>query len=85
MRFPRYVQGGVSLAAVAGLFLFPWPFTAALSFLAGLAFPPVPVAVGIVADLLYYPGSGWWYGTGTGLILALLAVLVRRFVKARIM
>lgn len=85
MRFPRYVQVGVSAAAIAGIFLFPWPLTATLAFLAGLAFPPVPLAVGIIADLLYYPGSGWWYATGTGLCLALLAVLVRRFVKERIM
>ena len=54
-------------------------------FLAGLVFPPASLALGVFADLLYYPGHGFLWATAWGLGLALLAAAVRHFVKTRIM
>lgn len=75
----------VTALALLSLFWLPWTVTLVCLFLAGLAFPPSAFALGVVADLLYYPGHGIFLGTLWGLILGLVAVAVRHFVKTRIM
>lgn len=69
----------------AALFIFPWKLTLALSFIAGLVYPPIPLIVGALIDILYYPGAGWLYGLTWGLILAILTYVVRYIAQTRIM
>lgn len=71
--------------AILAVFWFPWPLTILCIFAAGLVFPPAAFAIGILADLLYYPGHGFLWGSAWGLVLMLLALAVRHFVKTRIM
>ena len=77
----------LAAAAVLSVFLFPYPLTLLLSFLASLYLTPVALVVGILADLVYFaPGAApvpFMSLLGGG--LSVLALLVRRFVKARIM
>lgn len=75
-----------SLLALASVFLFPYPLTLALSFAAGLFLPAAPLLAGILVDLYYHtPGAAFIpFGTLAGALIAVLCVLVRRFVKARI-
>lgn len=76
-------------AAALSLFLFPYPFTLALSFAASLAFPPVAFLIGIAADILYFvPGEGWQALPAASLAgagLSLAAFAARHFLKARIL
>ncbi len=85
MHIPAYVRIGCAVAAVLSLFWLPWPCALALMFLTGLAFPPAAFAIGALADILYYPGSGLPWGVLAGLLCMLAAVAVRHFVKTRIM
>ncbi|MDB4992215.1 MAG: hypothetical protein JWL75_460 [Parcubacteria group bacterium] len=85
MTFSPYVKGGIVLLSGLSLFWFPWPVTVALMFFSGLVFPPASLALGIAADLLYYPGTGYLWGTLMGGMLAIVSALVRHFVKTRIM
>lgn len=73
------------ILGLISVFWLPWAVTLVCLFLAGLAFPPAAFALGIFADLLYYPGHGIFLGTLWGLILGLIAAAVRHFVKTRIM
>lgn len=74
-------------AALLSPLLFPYPLTLVLSFLAGLAFPPVPFVAGIIADALYFtPGAAWFpAASAAGLALSVGAFFMQRFLKARIM
>lgn len=85
MQVPLPVRVAVVGLALLSLFWFPWPVSLILLFLSGLVFPPAALALGVLADLLYYPGSGLPWGTIWGLILALISAAVRHFVKTRIM
>lgn len=85
MRIPLPLKASIVLLAALSLFWFPWTVSVGLLFCAGLAYPPAALALGVVADILYYPGHGFLAGSFTGLVLALLAALVRHFVKTRIM
>jgi hypothetical protein len=85
MRVPGYAKAGVVALAGAGVFLLPWPLTLVLIFFAGLVFPPVALLFGLLADALYYPGTGMLWGSAAGLILAVVSWVVRHFVKTRIM
>jgi hypothetical protein len=85
MTIPRYAKGGVLILSTLSLFWWPWPFSVFLMFLSGLIFPPASLALGITADLLYYPGHGYLWATLTGAFITLISVLVRHFVKTRIM
>lgn len=79
------IRSVVILAAVLSLFLFPWPFALVLATSASLMLPVSGVALGIVYDALYMPGGSWPLATTAGLLLTGAALLVRRFIKARIM
>lgn len=82
MRIPATIALGI-LPFVSALF-FPYPLTLALMFAAGFVFPPLALAAGVFVDLLYYAG-GWPQGLVAGATIALVAHLVRQFVRARIM
>lgn len=84
MQVPLPVRIGLIVIAFLALFWLPWAVSLCCIFLAGLAFPPAALALGILADLLYYPGHGFFWGSFAGLALALLSVAVRHFVKTRI-
>ncbi len=80
------IRGIVIAFAVLSLVAFPYPLTVVLSFAASLFVPWLALLLGLLADALYYaPGATLPYATVLGLILTLLAVFVRRFVRERIM
>ena len=66
--------------------LFPFPLTVIASFVASLLWVPFGLLMGIVTDILYWaPGGGLPVGTSIGVAVTLIAFLVRKFTKARIM
>lgn len=81
---PPLFRTTFAVAPFLAAFFFPYQLTLALGFLAGLVFPPLALAAGILLDLLYYSG-GWPFATTAGLFLAASAEAVRRCVLARIM
>lgn len=80
----RHVRIFLAALPFFAIFLFPWPLTLVTAFAAGLVFPPLPLIVGMLADVLYAPG-GWWEGTSWGVGLSLGAYAVRYVVRTRIM
>jgi uncharacterized membrane protein (UPF0136 family) len=85
------IRSILTLASFLSLFLFPYPYTLLLSFVASLFFPWVSLVVGIIADTVYFvphpPQGGGLsipYATLFGACASLLALFVRRFMKARI-
>ncbi|MBU1292777.1 hypothetical protein KJ819_01775 [Patescibacteria group bacterium] len=75
----------VLLATLFSLFFFPYVVSVVLILVSALTLPFSGIAFGILADALYYSqGSGipWWTIVGAG--ATLLALLVHRFVKTRI-
>jgi hypothetical protein len=72
-------------AAFLSLFIFPPLVSFLFIALAGFLSPLSAVALGLFADILYYPGSGLPVGLISGIILAAACFFVRAFVKARIM
>lgn len=85
MRIPVIVRAAVIVIALLSLFWLPWSISLILMFFSGLVFPPLALALGVLADLLYYPGHGLPWATLDGLVLALISAAVRHFVKTRIM
>lgn len=85
MRIPVFVRAAVILIALLSLFWLPWAISLMLMFLSGLIFPPAALALGVLADLLYYPGHGVPWATFDGLALTLISAAVRHLVKTRIM
>lgn len=67
------------------LFFFPWPMTLIASFAAGLVFPPLALIVGVLVDVIYSPGEGWFIGTLWGIGLTAFSYGVRYFVRTRVM
>jgi len=74
------------LAAIASPFLFPYPVTVILSFMASMFVPYVAFAIGMLTDAIYLVPQGETLPLATmiGLGVSLFAFLVRRFIKARI-
>jgi hypothetical protein len=85
MPAPLSLRIGVPLLAALSLFWLPWPLTVVLMFGAGYLYPPLALLIGIAADILYYPGHGYPHGAITGAVVTALAVMLRTFVKTRIM
>lgn len=79
------VRAALIVIALLSIFWLPWAITLVLMFLSGLVFPPLALILGILADLLYYPGHGFFWASFDGLLLTLLSAAVRHFVKTRIM
>ncbi len=73
------------IAAVVGIFMFPWPFALMLGLVAAALLPVAGIAFGVLYDILYYPGGYWPVASILGLVVTGLALFVRSFVKERIM
>lgn len=75
-----------ALLALIALFVFPWQVALVGVFLAALFIPTAGVALGVLADIVYYvPGAAFLpYFSLLGLVATVLALLVQRFVKTRI-
>lgn len=73
------------LLAIVGVFTLPWKLTLLLSALAALYFPPTALLIGILADILYYPGTGLPTASLYGAGIALAAAGVRWFAETRIL
>jgi hypothetical protein len=82
---PQWLRLFCAALPFVSVFLFPWKLTALFMFLAGLVFPPIPAIVGVLSDVVYYPGFGLYEGTLTGILLTILAYAVRYIVRTRIM
>lgn len=76
----------IPLASFVSLFVFPWPVSLFGIFATSLIVPPLGLALGIVADFLYFvPGATVVpYFSLFGLLSFVMALLVHRFVKTRI-
>jgi len=76
-----------SLLALISLFIFPWHVALVAIFIASLMVPPAGLALGLIADLVYYsPGAAFApYFTLFGIASFCVSLLVHRFVKTRIM
>ena len=79
------VRVSIIILACIAPFIFPSIITALLAFAAALIFPPLAIALGILTDLLYQPANYWPMASTIGIFFCVLAVLVRSFVKTRIM
>lgn len=77
----------VPVAALFSVFWFPYSLTLFLSFVAGVFVPWFPLVLGILSDLLYYVPSVSFLPMGTvaGLILSVISLGMRSFLKTRIM
>lgn len=76
---------GTFCACLSALF-FPWPLTALLAIGMSLFEPLVPLAVGLIADTLYYvPHDGTWpVYTFLGVLVSSTSLLVRSRLKTSI-
>jgi hypothetical protein len=77
----------IPLVAFLSLFMLPWQASAVLVLAAALVLPMLGVVLGAAADILYFsphaaPVPFFFLG---GAAATLLALLVHRFVKTRIM
>lgn len=77
----------ISLAALLSPFLFPYPATLLLSFVASLYLPWIAVAVGALTEASYGASGAHPFPLALllGALLTLIALLVRRFVASNIM
>ncbi len=73
--------------ALFALFVVPWQVGMFSILVAALFLPPTGLLLGVIADLIYYsPGAAPVpYFTLCGIGCFVLALLVHRFVKTRIM
>jgi hypothetical protein len=80
------IRGVFITAAVLSPFFFPFPATLVLAACASVFFPPIALAVGLLTDLLYYTPTASMVPVATlaGLLISIMVVFVRRFLKARI-
>lgn len=70
------------LLALAAPFLFPYPATLFVAFLASLYFPGAALLSGALAELLYYaPGVGVPVALIAGGALSFIALIIRRFAR----
>ncbi len=77
----------IALTALALLspFLFSSAVTVFLGVVAGLYMPAVPFFVGVLVDLLYYPGHTLPLGLCGGALVCMITYGVRYLVRTRIM
>ena len=80
------MKGVLVVAALLSPFLFPFAVTLVLVAAASIVFPPIALISGIVTDLAYYtPGASFLpVASISGLLISVVALFVRRFLKARI-
>lgn len=82
---PQWLRVFFAVFPFISLFFLPWPMTLIAAFAAGLVFPPLAVIIGVLVDVLYHPGTGWYVGTVSGLLLCGLSYAVRYISRTRIM
>lgn len=75
-----------TILALIALFVFPWQVSMVALFVAALFMPAAGIALGVIADIVYYvPGAFFVpYFTLFGAGATIASVLVHRFVKTRI-
>ncbi|HWH16551.1 MAG TPA: hypothetical protein VNU25_03140 [Candidatus Paceibacterota bacterium] len=75
-----------TILALIALFVFPWQVSFVAVFAAALFMPAAGIALGIIADIVYYvPGASFVpYFTLLGAVATAVSMLVHRFVKTRI-
>lgn len=75
-----------TVLALIALFVFPWQVAFVGVVAAALFMPAAGIALGVIADIVYYvPGASFMpYFSLLGGAATLLSVLVHRFVKTRI-
>ena len=80
------MRGVIAIFALVSAFVFPWAFTAGIALVAALWIPLLPLAVGLLLDILYYAPHAHWFPLGTvlGAVVTLLAHIVRTRLKAGI-
>lgn len=80
------IRAAAALFSLVAVIFFPWPYAAAVALLAGGAEPLVPFAVGLFADILYYPPSSGHMPLFTlaGLAATLALFFVRKWFRASI-
>lgn len=76
----RFALIGLSILS---LFVFPWPMTLTLGFIASLFFPPLALVLGVAAEFLY-GAHGVPYAVLVGAVASIIAFVLRGFVKERI-
>lgn len=77
------MRGVLSALSVFSLIFFPWMYTLGLVLVTAWYEPFIPLAVGLLADVLYYvpQTSVWPWGTIGGASLTLVTL----FVQSRLM
>jgi hypothetical protein len=83
----RAPKAALAAAAILAPFFFPWPLAALAAFALALMEPAAGLALGVILDALYFAHGAAHLPACTlfGLAGTVLAFLVRRFVKTRIM
>lgn len=85
MRAPKAAKISIIPLTLISLFTLPWALTLIGMGVSGVLVPLAPLGIGVLADVLYYPGSGLYLGTLWGAGLAALGYGVRYFVKTRML
>jgi|CXWL01.1.fsa_nt_gi hypothetical protein len=80
----RALSGALLLSTLISVAIFPWKLTLALSFFSGLIFPPYPLFIGFISEILYYSGTGAPRALVAGASISLVALCVRYLIKTRI-
>lgn len=75
----------ILLSAFVAILWLPWSVTLVFIFAAAIVTPPAALALGLFADALYMSHAWVPLGSAWGLLLMLLAILVRHFARSRIM
>lgn len=75
-------RGAVAVFVLISAFIFPWIYTAGIAFVTALWIPLLPLAAGILLDILYYAPHAHWFPLGT--VLGALVTLVAHFVRTRL-
>ena len=80
------LRAALIFSALISLFVFPAPVSAALALAAAFVSPLSAVALGVLADMLYFTPQtyAFWLYTVLGALTAIAAFLARRFVETRI-
>jgi hypothetical protein len=76
----------IIIVACISLFWLPWPLSIVLLVLAAVYDPLAATGLGLLADVLYFAHGvyGFPYMTVLGIVIACIALFVRKFAEARI-
>jgi hypothetical protein len=81
----RHLAYLCAVLSVIGAFVMPWLFVLALSGVAAVTIPLMPLLVGVFLDVLYYPGTGLPIATLGGALVTAGALGVQYLLKTRIL